>query len=84
MYGQGIYFATDSSKSAQKIHTKGDNTPLLCDVLLGRCPKAKKSDHNPDSKRLQNSRCDSVYAPRGTAVKNDEFIIFNPDQAFPR
>jgi len=33
MYGQGIYFATDSSKSAQEIYTKGSNKLLLCDVL---------------------------------------------------
>jgi hypothetical protein len=25
-----------------------------------------------------------VYAPRGTAVKNDEFVIFDPDQALPQ
>eukprot|EP00095_Tigriopus_kingsejongensis_P009491 maker-scaffold661_size154698-snap-gene-0.22 protein:Tk09491 transcript:maker-scaffold661_size154698-snap-gene-0.22-mRNA-1 annotation:"predicted protein" len=33
MYGQGIYFATDSSKSARDIYTKGSNKLLLCNVL---------------------------------------------------
>ena len=30
MYGKGIYFATDSSKSAQKIYTKGNATLYMC------------------------------------------------------
>ena len=47
MFGQGIYFATDSSKSAQQMYTKGSNCLLLCDVLLGRscCVKGVPSDH---------------------------------------
>lgn len=36
MFGRGIYFATDSSKSAQEIYTKGSNTLLLCHVWLGK------------------------------------------------
>eukprot|EP00052_Salpingoeca_macrocollata_P028388 m.274677 g.274677 ORF g.274677 m.274677 type:complete len:966 (+) comp22858_c1_seq4:1359-4256(+) len=36
MFGQGVYFATDSSKSAQPMYTKGSNELLLCDVLLGK------------------------------------------------
>ncbi|GLJ17146.1 hypothetical protein SUGI_0296680 [Cryptomeria japonica] len=36
MFGRGIYFATDSSKSAQQIYTKGSNKLLLSEVLLGR------------------------------------------------
>jgi Poly(ADP-ribose) polymerase catalytic domain len=36
MFGRGIYFATDSSKSAQEIYTKGTNKLLLCEVLLGK------------------------------------------------
>eukprot|EP00961_Rhodomonas_salina_P069051 927172-Rhodomonas_salina.1 len=36
MFGMGVYFATDSSKSAQDIYTKGSGCLLLCEVLLGR------------------------------------------------
>ena len=36
MFGRGVYFATDSSKSAQEMYTKGSNCLLLCDVLLGK------------------------------------------------
>jgi Poly(ADP-ribose) polymerase catalytic domain len=36
MFGRGIYFATDSTKSAQEIYTKGTNTIILCDVWLGK------------------------------------------------
>ena len=84
MYGQGIYFATDSSKSAQKIYTKGSRKLLLCQVLLGKSKTVQKADPTLNSKKLKSERCDSVYAPRGTAVKNDEFVIFNPDQALPQ
>ena len=35
MFGQGVYFATDSTKSANELYTKGSNCLLLCDVLLG-------------------------------------------------
>jgi hypothetical protein len=84
MYGQGIYFATDSSKSAQTIYTKGSNKLLLCDVILGKSLKVNNSDHGLNADRLRKARCDSVYAPRGSEVKNDEFVIFSPAQAFPR
>jgi hypothetical protein len=36
MFGQGVYFATDSTKSAQELYTKGSRRLLLCDVLMGR------------------------------------------------
>lgn len=36
MFGKGIYFATNSSKSAQEIYTKGSQKLLLCKVLLGK------------------------------------------------
>jgi hypothetical protein len=35
MFGRGIYFAPDSSKSAQEMYTKGSKALILCDVLLG-------------------------------------------------
>ena len=41
MFGQGIYFATDSSKSAQEIYTKNSNKLLLCKVLLGRSKEVR-------------------------------------------
>ena len=84
MYGQGIYFATDSSKSAQKIYTKGSQKLLLCHVILGKSKEVSKADPTLNKQKLRSERCDSVYAPRGTAVKNDEFVIFDPDQALPR
>ena len=35
MFGCGVYFATDSTKSAQQLYTKGSNRLLLCEVVLG-------------------------------------------------
>ena len=84
MYGGGIYFATDSSKSAQSCYTKGSNKLLLCDVLLGRSMVVNQSNGSLNGDFVRQSGFDSVYAPRGTAVANDEFIIYHPDQALPR
>eukprot|EP00095_Tigriopus_kingsejongensis_P005770 snap_masked-scaffold51_size454968-processed-gene-3.10 protein:Tk05770 transcript:snap_masked-scaffold51_size454968-processed-gene-3.10-mRNA-1 annotation:"predicted protein" len=81
MYGQGIYFATDSSKSAQHIYTGGSNRLLLCNVFLGQALTLTKSDNTMDYAQLRLKKCDSVFAPRGTAVKNDEFVVYNRDQA---
>ena len=44
MYGQGIYFATDSSKSAQVIYTKGSQKLLLCQVILGKSKTVHQAD----------------------------------------
>ncbi|XP_028413718.1 NFX1-type zinc finger-containing protein 1-like [Dendronephthya gigantea] len=84
MYGQGIYFATDSSKSAQNIYTKGSQKLLLCLVILGKSKTVQQSDYNLNKQKLRSHGYDSVFAPRGTAVKNDEFVIFDPDQALPQ
>ena len=88
MYGQGIYFATDSSKSAQEIYTKGSKKLLLCDVLLGRSMNVERANNTLDGKFIKKKGFDSVYAPRGTkasgGVDNDEFVIYDPDQALPR
>ena len=88
MYGQGIYFATDSSKSAQQIYTGGSNKLLLCDVLLGKSKKVFSADTKLSLKKIRDEGFDSVFAPRDSkatgGVLNDEFVIYDPDQAFPR
>ena len=83
MYGAGVYFATDSSKSAQEIYTKGSKKLLLCKVLLGKSLNLKKSDKTMNIQKLRQKGYDSIYAPRHTAVQNDEYVVFNPDQALP-
>ena len=88
MYGAGIYFASDSSKSAQEIYTKGSGMLLLCDVLLGKSLTVNSAEHNMDLEELKQRKYDSLYAKRGTrsthGVLYDEFVVFNPDQAIPR
>ena len=82
MYGRGIYFATDSSKSAR--YSAQSNKLLLCDVLLGRSMNVTGANNSLNGDFIRQRGFDSVYAPRGTAVANDEFVIFDPDQALPR
>ena len=87
MYGRGIYFATNSSKSAQEIYTKQSNTLLLCKVLLGKELRQEKANNKLDYKTLRKKGCDSVFAPRNTkdkgGVANDEFVVFNSSQILP-
>ena len=104
MFGKGLYFATDSSKSAQDRYTKGSNKLLLCDVFLGNClvirgaPEREKfiSDTSNRNHRGQAGRSlekwhlrkklkkDSIFAPRGTEVAHDEFVVFDVRQAIPK
>ena len=85
MFGKGIYFATDSSKSAQDMYTKGSNLLLLCEVNLGRCKTEEKDKSYMDSKILQYLGYDSLYAKRNTREKGgvmfDEYVIYRPAQA---
>ena len=85
MYGAGIYFATDSSKSAQEIYTKGSNKLLVCKVLLGKSMNVAGANKGLNLQELRNKGYDSAFAPRNSkqtnGVMNDEFIIYDPDQA---
>ena len=87
MYGKGVYFATDSSKSSRYIYTKGSNALLLCKVLLGKSLVVTKDDNTLDKNKLRSRGYDSVFAPRDTkgtgGVLHDEFVIFDPKQALP-
>jgi hypothetical protein len=88
MFGQGIYFATDSSKSAQEIYTKGSFRLLLCDVLIGNSKTVTKADSSLCLEKLRREEFDSVYAIRNSkdtgGVENDEYVVFDPRQAIVR
>lgn len=88
MFGPGIYFATDSSKSAQEVYTKGTRKLLLCDVLLGNEKTVRKADPSLNLEKIRADGFDSVFAPRDSkatgGVMYDEFVIYDPDQALPR
>ena len=75
MYGAGIYFATDSSKSARPIYTKGSNKLLVCQVLLGKSLPVTGADKKLDIRALRKKGCDSVYAPRNSASSNGRIRI---------
>ena len=75
MYGARIYFATDSSKSAREIYTKGSNKLLVCQVLLGKSLPVTGADKKLDIRALRKKGCDSVYAPRNSGSTNGRIII---------
>ena len=83
MFGQGVYFASCSSKSAQEMYTKKSNKLLLCNILLGRALTATKAMNGARPREISSMGYDSVYAAAGTLVKNDEFVVYDPDQALP-
>lgn len=82
MYGHGVYFASDSTKSAQMDYTKGSNMLLVCKVLLGKCLTLEKPNNHLDKGSLRKKhKSDSVFAPAGTAVTFDEFVVYDARQA---
>jgi len=57
MFGRGVYFAPDSSKSAQEIYTKGSKALILSDVLLGSvCTVPGLEARHPLSKHVKKSK----------------------------
>ena len=63
MFGQGVYFATDSTKSAQDMYTKGSYQLLLCDVHLGKsCTIKGLNESHPLSRHVKQAQ--SVSPPR--------------------
>lgn len=88
MFGRGIYFATDSSKSERYCH--GHNQLLLCEVAMGKQWKLLGSSRAASQLSGGNvlREYDSVHAPRDTkeskGVLHDEFIIYHPFQAIVR
>jgi len=83
MFGQGIYFASNSSKSARDLYTKGSNKLLLCKVLLGKSYTAHSAKNDLTPQKVKQMGFDSVYAPPYSSVQNDEFIVYDPRQALP-
>ena len=88
MYGPGIYFASDSSKSAQDKYTQGSNMLLLCEVLLGNSLTVEGARNDFDRKKLKRMGYDSVFAKRDTrstqGVMYDEYVVYSQYQAIPR
>jgi hypothetical protein len=64
MFGQGVYFATDSTESAQELYTKGSNQLLLCDVHLGKsCTIRCLTDRHPLSQHVKQAQSVSPTRP---------------------
>ena len=87
MYGDGVYLASDSSKSAQEKYTKQSNMLLLCRVALGKCKTVTKACNNMTGSKLKKEGYDSLYAQRDSkdtgGVLFDEFVVFDPDRVLP-
>lgn len=92
MFGDGIYFANKAQKSIGYTSLRGSYWArgssnkgylLLFDVHLGN----QKHIHNHDyscyslcEKEITKDGFDSVYAHGGADLRNDEFIIYNPNR----
>lgn len=88
MFGAGCYFATDSSKSAQQLYTKGSSKLLLCEVFLGLVWSVKEAKPDLDLETVRKKGYDSVYSVRDSEGSGgtlyDEYVIYDPRQALPR
>ena len=88
MYGPGIYFASDSSKSAQDKYTQGSNMLLLCEILLGNSMTVEGPRNDLNRNKINGMGYDSVYAKRDTksskGVLYDEYVVYSRFQAIPR
>ncbi|PAA79660.1 hypothetical protein BOX15_Mlig015454g1 [Macrostomum lignano] len=88
MFGAGVYFATDTTKSAQYCRESGVKTLLLCEVVLGKTMLCKAPRHDLTLDSIRAAGYDSVFAKRNTkktgGVVNDEYIVYRPEQATPR
>eukprot|EP01006_Ploeotia_vitrea_P026968 TRINITY_DN59872_c0_g1_i1.p1 TRINITY_DN59872_c0_g1~~TRINITY_DN59872_c0_g1_i1.p1 ORF type:complete len:689 (-),score=57.93 TRINITY_DN59872_c0_g1_i1:141-1964(-) len=85
MFGRGIYFASDSSKSAM-FSTSGEM--LMCKVALGKYRVLDQADNSLTLHHIKSHGFDSVFAkPRSSrvgGVERDEYVVFDPDQCIPQ
>lgn len=86
VYGKGIYFASDSTKSAR--YMRGEfGVLLVCKVALGKVLTLQKRDKTLDQSTMKTKGYDSVYAARDSkstgGVYNDEYIVYDGCQVLP-
>jgi len=86
MYGTGIYFATDSTKSEKYSSKYKSNQLLLCKLALGKVWTLNSAALNLNPSQVLPNY-DSVFAPRQThntgGVMHDEYVLYHPDQVIP-
>lgn len=95
LYGDGVYFAEKSCKSAQYCKDVGERCIIIARVVLGcasiaRCPaRGERKAPFIDPQRPALGMHDSVVAHPGIPIGpgkeqvHREFIIFNGTQAYP-
>lgn len=88
MFGAGLYFADQSTKSTQYSvdkfggrANKGDNAFLfLADVALGKVKKMDYADWSLTKAAVQREGYDSVKGCKGPSLLHNEFIIYDIGQ----
>jgi hypothetical protein len=92
MFGLGVYFASNSTKSAQPQYAKqgrdGYQTLLVCDLVLGALRNVAKGDSQLGTEEHRRvGKYDSVYSRPDSAATggtlNDEFVVYDPRLALP-
>eukprot|EP00928_Gymnodinium_smaydae_P003838 TRINITY_DN11355_c0_g2_i1.p1 TRINITY_DN11355_c0_g2~~TRINITY_DN11355_c0_g2_i1.p1 ORF type:complete len:528 (-),score=126.58 TRINITY_DN11355_c0_g2_i1:147-1673(-) len=88
LYGRGVYFAENASKSDEYTWpaADGNRTMLVCRVLLGRAHyvDTKETDARACEEACLRGRCHSVVGDRKKCRGTfREFIIFDEEQAYP-
>lgn len=97
MFGEGIYLASESSKSAQYIGDKfgrkagTEGTLMICEASLGNCAYIESSyeyekffDSEEYDEEYDPDNYDTIAAYGGGVVKNNEWCVHDPDAICPK
>lgn len=80
-FGSGLYFAPNSSKSHDYVHTKGNvKVMILCKVAAGKVFKTKVDMPNL---RCPPSGYDSVSGEVGGNLNYAELVVYASDASLP-
>ena len=94
MFGKGIYFAKNSTKSLQYYKEEWNDkiqamlevkSLLLCEVLLGKKKYVSEALPRMTHEKIKAEGYDSIHAKAADGfLRNDEYIVYDADQVLPR
>jgi hypothetical protein len=86
MFGKGIYFASDFSKSYN--YTRDGGKMLICELILGKTWILNEANQELDQQKMKELGKDSVFAKGGSheegGVEFDEYVVYSSDQILPK
>ena len=89
MFGDGIYFASESDKSlgytdnGRWVNGKASNHVYMgiYEVRVGKQYETKSSDWSLNYKKIKDKGCDSTWGQAGPNLRRHEYIIYRSEQS---